>query len=353
MTDSGQGISRRAIAARENRQPSINVDGFSPDQVALITRTICKGASKDELALFLYQAQRSGLDPLSRQIHAVRRWQDGQQQMTIQTSIDGYRLIADRTGEYVGQVGPLWCGEDGAWKDVWLAKAPPAAAKVGVLRKDFREPLWGVARWDSYVQRRKDGAPNATWSKMGDVMIAKCAESLALRKAFPQELSGLYTRDEMPDAADEDTDSSPVEPGHGTPFTGKIADDAPRIVRKPGEMKTVNSGPVVYPTPAESLAAQASSAVEAPPAEPPPHQDTAGGAVVEDGWDDPHVASPAETNLARIKAQGARVANEQGYDALREFWYGLTQVEREYFQKECDEQWKPAARAYEKTKRQS
>lgn len=182
-------------------KPAEHRPGMTAEQVELIRRTLAAKASDDELALFIGHANRTGLDPFAHQIYLVPRRAkvDNQWVETHQTmvSIDGARLIAQRSGKFRGETRAEWCADDGVWRDSWLVNDPPAAARVAVIHADYPEnPVWGVARYGAYVQTVADGAPNRTWQRMPDVMLAKCAEMLALRKAFQQDLSGLVIEEE-------------------------------------------------------------------------------------------------------------------------------------------------------------
>ena len=151
---------------------------LSKDQLDLIKRTICRPknrpATNDELALFQYQCERTGLDPFSRQIYAIFRYNKraGREEMTIQSAIDGFRLIAERTQKYIGQDGPFWCGADGVWKDTWIDKNPPVAAKVVVkkLMAGVVGETPAVAHYSEYVPMY-NGNPTGQWGQMPALMI--------------------------------------------------------------------------------------------------------------------------------------------------------------------------------------
>jgi phage recombination protein Bet len=149
------------------------------------------------------------LNPFANQIYAIKRKTkkgDPDAQMTIMVGIDGFRLQAQRSREYEGQTRPEWCDANGRWHEVWLnSKAKPIAARVGVYRKNFREALYAVVHFSEYAQEYHDSFTNTQklqgmWAKMPANQISKCAEAAALRKAFPEELSGFYVPEEMPQA---------------------------------------------------------------------------------------------------------------------------------------------------------
>ena len=259
---------------------------LTDEQVRLIKDTIIPGASDDELALFVNQANRTRLDPFAKQIYSIKRYSSvtHSQVYQVQISIDGARLVAQRSGEYAGQTPTYWCGADGIWVDVWLQDVPPKAAKVGVYRNGFVEALTAVALWDQYAVKDKDGKLTTMWKKMGSLMLGKCAEMLALRRAFPMELSGLYSTEEMDQAGGEvaaggvgpiGTTPSTEGPGvSATPTTPPAAKPAsrrraaPRVADKPNVSPTDTF--VVPPTQTETLKAQGQMTPDGPANHPRP-----------------------------------------------------------------------------------
>ena len=181
---------------------------ITDEQWGLVKRTLMDSDkvqfSDDEFKLFVNQAKRTGLDPFTRQIYATKTGG----KMTVQATIDGLRLIAQRSGEYQGQTRPIWFDDEGKEYRVWpKKKGHPYACEVGVYKEGFKEPLYGMAIFDEYVAKSKDFKTQEMkigfmWQKMPALMIAKVAEALALRKAFPNDLSGLYSSEEIP--AEED-----------------------------------------------------------------------------------------------------------------------------------------------------
>jgi len=174
---------------------------FTEEQRKMIRDTFANGASDAEFAVLLEVARARRINPLLRQVHFVSRWDTQKSRFVwaVQVSIDGLRAIAERTGLYAGQDDPEFVeAEDGTLK----------LCKVRVYRKDWPRPAVGTAYWEEYVQTRKDKATGKQvvtemWRRMPHVMLAKCAESLALRKAFPEDMSGLYTGEEMAQAGND------------------------------------------------------------------------------------------------------------------------------------------------------
>lgn len=187
---------QRAVALSDESQAIL-------DRLVIVKDTLAPDLTLGELQLFALVAHRSGLDPFARQVYAVKR----KGRMTIQTGIDGYRSIAARTGEYDGQDDPVF------GPDCTCGKNPkhPESCTVRVYRKGMGRPVPATAFWHEYVpDAGQSGMGDVMWRKMPHVMLAKVAEALALRKAFPWDPtrqsgigSDIYTADEMAQAESE------------------------------------------------------------------------------------------------------------------------------------------------------
>ena len=187
------------IAAQIPQRPEASAVRWNDEQMKVITGLIAPKCTTVELALFGEVCRKSGLDPFSRQIYAIKR-KGG---MTIQTSIDGFRAIAEDSGEYAGNDDPLYNGNLTLADHIAKTgnpKTAPITATVSVYRivNGERCAFTASAAFEQYAT--KSDRYDNLWSTMPHTMIAKCAEALALRKAFPRKLSGLYTGDEMKQA---------------------------------------------------------------------------------------------------------------------------------------------------------
>lgn len=218
---------------------------FDESQIAILRQLGIENASKGDLDLFFHVCRTTGLDPFRKQIYMIGRntkvteWvederaQNGRRKVetwvtkwTIQIGIDGYRrnvrLIAAALGDELVFDGPYWCGEDGVWREVWPSKDAPHAAKFTVIRNG--EKFTGIAHFDEFVQtnavyegsgqsrRKVADEPNSMWSKMPRNQIAKCAEALAYRRAYPDDFAGLILEDSaQPTAYDYDQDGDGVQ----------------------------------------------------------------------------------------------------------------------------------------------
>lgn len=163
---------------------------FTEEQRRIIRDTFLNGASESEAAVLMELARVRRLNPITRQIHFVKRW-DSRKKAEVwspQVGIDGFRSLAERTGLYDGQDEPEFeYDKSGHMK----------LCRVRVYRKDWSRPCVGVAHFSEYVQTTKEGGATQMWATKPHVMLAKCAEALAIRKAFPEDTSGLYAPEEM------------------------------------------------------------------------------------------------------------------------------------------------------------
>jgi hypothetical protein len=154
------------------------------EYLEFLKRTYAEKASDQEFAHFVDTARSIGLSPQAKQIYAVSRYSERNKryEMTLQIGIDGYRVLAARSGQIEAIGEALWCGPDGQWTDIWLAKTPPVAAKIPVWRRGAAHPTWGKAHYEEYVQRDKNGNLQGQWRTMPANQLAIAAERAALRR---------------------------------------------------------------------------------------------------------------------------------------------------------------------------
>lgn len=256
---------------------------------------------------YFHVCKTTGLDPFRRQIHLIERagkW-------TPQTSIDGFRIIRDRSGVYDGDE-TFWAGPDGVWQEAWLdPDNPPVAAKFVLYVKGRSKPVTAVALWREYVQTKRDGSTTSMWARMSAHMLAKVAEALAIRKAFPDDTGGLYTDDEMAQASNEPQ----LEPGETMASRRRdrspgIMDlDEPPVQKSGAHYATQDVGGGFMDAPAAASAEDPNvvdaEIVEEPVSQPEAHAAAAPAPEPAREAPQPAEAAPTPENAVPAEEQGA------------------------------------------------
>jgi hypothetical protein len=207
--------------------------------IAVLRDQIAPGASDEELAFFAQVCARLDLSPFADQIVLIGRWDKraGRTVYRHQLTVAGRRTLAVRTGRLAGIEGPVWCGPrneagDLEWRDVWDRDGDPYCARVLVHVHGWHVPANGTAKWSEFAQYDSNGKPLPLWRSMPAHMLGKCAESLALRRAFPDVIDPAVA-DEFP---------FPVEPG---------GDDVAELAEATAYQDTENRKPA-FDSPGES-----------------------------------------------------------------------------------------------------
>jgi len=166
-----------------------------------------------ELVYFATVSKSTGLDPAKREIYAIFRntkQKDGtwKPKMSIQTSIDGFRKVAEESGKYAGSREPEFEYDPDlkiTVNDRGTNKVVPNKARVTVIKVIGDKPYetTRTANWQDYFPGDAQGG---MWKKLPETMLSKVAEAQALRAAFPNKTTGLYIEEEM-QQADQDVDA--------------------------------------------------------------------------------------------------------------------------------------------------
>lgn len=165
-------------------------NNFDENHIMSIRKMIGNGISDTDFAVFLHQCKRTGLDPLLKQIYCIPMGG----KVNIMTSIDGARLIAERTGKYA----------PGSKTEFELDKNGNLISATAFVKKMTNDGTWHEVSATAYLSEYAGNSP--LWKRMPRVMLEKCAEMRCLRRSFANDLSGLYAKEEMDQAEQADVE---------------------------------------------------------------------------------------------------------------------------------------------------
>lgn len=165
-----------------------------------LQNSVFPGAKDESILLAVDYCKARKLDILKKPCHIVpmsvtdaktgnKNWRD-----VIMPGIYEQRITAFRTGQMAGQDEPVF-GDTVTFRGI----EAPEWCRVTVYRfiNNERCAFSHTEYFSEACATTKEGKPNSMWSKRPRGQLAKCAEAGALRKAFPDELGGVITADEV------------------------------------------------------------------------------------------------------------------------------------------------------------